>query len=246
MSEPMGILRAKKDIEPDTEILTRHWRTTKDAWHNIFECQCCACTNHTGLAPDPPIATVTIVTTISGSPTPTTDHPPRESADPEARVQDDSATSGDSKRDAPKVNVPEYPDSEIDDWNWDELEASPSTGETIPTQSQLNTHPHVLKNGFDSGSILGENRSHAAATLHTMSHPLLGSLLEKIALTPQQSFPVMMPITAGTPITIYTGGHPQRWKASHVGLDSGTSVTLEYENMVITVDKSWVTFDSQV
>ena len=34
-SEPMGILRAKKDIEPDTEILTRYWHTTKDAWHNI-------------------------------------------------------------------------------------------------------------------------------------------------------------------------------------------------------------------
>jgi len=35
-SEPMGILRAKKDIKPDTEILTRYWHTTKDAWHNIF------------------------------------------------------------------------------------------------------------------------------------------------------------------------------------------------------------------
>ena len=79
-----------------------------------------------------------------------------------------------------------------------------------------------------------------------MSHPLLGSLLEKIALTPQQSFSDMMPITAGTPITIYTGGHPQRWKVSHVGLDSGTSVTLEYKNCLITVDKSWVTCDSQV
>ena len=31
-SEPMGILRAKNDIEPDTEILTRYWHTTKDAW----------------------------------------------------------------------------------------------------------------------------------------------------------------------------------------------------------------------
>ena len=51
-SEPMGILRAKKDIEPDTEILARYWHTTKDAWHNIFVCQCCACTNHTGMAPD--------------------------------------------------------------------------------------------------------------------------------------------------------------------------------------------------
>ena len=56
----------------------------------------------------------------------------------------------------------------------------------------------------------------------------------------------MMPITAATPVTIYTGGHPQCWQVSHVGPDSGTSVTLEYENCVTTVDKSWVTFDSQV
>ena len=38
-SEPMGILQAKKDIEPDMEILTHYWHTTKDAWHNIFVCQ---------------------------------------------------------------------------------------------------------------------------------------------------------------------------------------------------------------
>jgi len=33
-------------------------------------------------------------------------------------------------------NTPEYPDSEIEDWNWDELEASPFKGVTIPI------HPH--------------------------------------------------------------------------------------------------------
>jgi len=44
---PMAILRARKDIEKDTEILTRYWHKEKDAWQNIFECQCCACTNHT-------------------------------------------------------------------------------------------------------------------------------------------------------------------------------------------------------
>ena len=136
----------------------------------------------------------------------------------------------------------------------DELEASPYRsygphpviGATIPTQSQKNTLPHVPKNGSESGSTLEENLSHAEATLHTMSHPLLGSLLERIALTPQQSFPDVRPITAGTPVTIYTGGHPQLWKVSHVGPDSGTSVTLEHENCVTTVDKSWVTFDIQV
>jgi len=51
---PMGILRARKDIEKDTEILTRYWHKEKDAWHNIFECECCACTNHTGNTTNPP------------------------------------------------------------------------------------------------------------------------------------------------------------------------------------------------
>ena len=42
--EPMGILRARHDIEQDTEILTRYWHNKKDAWQNIFVCECCACT----------------------------------------------------------------------------------------------------------------------------------------------------------------------------------------------------------
>ena len=122
----------------------------------------------------------------------------------------------------------------------------PSIGETFPTQPQVSTHPHVLTNGSENVSTFGDFRSHVAATQHTMSHPTLGSLLEKIAQTPQQSFTDMRPITAGTLVTINTGGHPQRWKVSQLGLDSDTSVTLEKTNCVITVDKSWVTFDSQV
>jgi len=52
--EPIRILRARHDIEQDTEILTRYWHNKKDAWQNIFECECCACTNHTRHNPDPP------------------------------------------------------------------------------------------------------------------------------------------------------------------------------------------------
>ena len=102
-------------------------------------CQCCACTNHTGQASDPPI---TVVTTALGSTLPIADHPLKEIEDPEARVRDDPATSCDSKRDDSDVNILEYPDSEIDDWNWDELEASPSKSVTIPTHSQNNTFLH--------------------------------------------------------------------------------------------------------
>jgi len=35
-------------------------------------------------------------------------------------------------------NKQEYPDSEIDAWDWDELEASPPTGITQPIQSENN------------------------------------------------------------------------------------------------------------
>jgi len=73
------------------------------------------------------------VTTAVRSPRPIADHLPIVFVDREIRVKEDPATSCDSERDVPKVNTPEYLDSEIDDWNWDELEASPSIGETIPT-----------------------------------------------------------------------------------------------------------------
>ena len=34
--EPKGILRARHDIEQDTEILTRYWHNKKDAWQYIL------------------------------------------------------------------------------------------------------------------------------------------------------------------------------------------------------------------
>ena len=54
---PMAILRARKEIEKDTKILTRYWHKEKDAWQNKFECQCCACTNRTGTTITTPIET---------------------------------------------------------------------------------------------------------------------------------------------------------------------------------------------
>jgi len=203
---------------------------------DIFVCQCCACTNHTGQAPDP---LPTVDTTALGDTLHISDPLRREREDPVAETCE-------SKHDDSAANIPEYPDSEIDDWNWDELEASPFKGATISIQPQENTFPLVSKDGTNSGPTGEENPNHVAGTLHTMSHPPPGSILEGIALTPQQSFPEMRPITAGTPVTIYTGGHAQIWKISHSGPDSGPSVTLKHENCVFTVDKSWLTFDIEV
>jgi len=60
---PMAILRARRDIEKDTEILTRYWHQEKDAWRSTFECKCCACTNHTMMPMPTPTETVDTITT---------------------------------------------------------------------------------------------------------------------------------------------------------------------------------------
>jgi len=52
---PMALLCARCDIEKGTEILTRYWHQDKDAWQNIFDCQCCACAAHR--VEDTPIST---------------------------------------------------------------------------------------------------------------------------------------------------------------------------------------------
>jgi len=38
--------RCQCDIEEDNEMLSRYWHQDKDAWQNIFDCQCGACTEH--------------------------------------------------------------------------------------------------------------------------------------------------------------------------------------------------------
>jgi len=197
----MGILRARQDIEIDMEILTRYWHTKKDAWHNIFECQCCACTNHTGYAPDP-LATADTTATVDTMLTP--DHLPRKRQDPEELTHE-------SNQDNSAGSKQEYPESEIDDWDWDELEASPSKGTTTSIQPQKQSSPLKSNNGTNRGPTCEDYLNHAAGTLNTMSQPPPGSILERIASTPRQSFPEMGQITTGTPVTMYTGGHAQIW-----------------------------------
>jgi len=123
--EPMGILRARKDIEKDTEILKRYWHKKKDAWQKKFECECCACTNHTGNMPDPSATAdkTAVEDTVS-----TTGHSPRKRQDLEIRNHEPN-------QDNFARNKQEYPESEIDDWDWEELEIPPSR--ELPTQPNL-------------------------------------------------------------------------------------------------------------
>jgi len=113
---PMAILRARKDIEKDTGILTRYWHKEKDAWQNKFECDCCACTNHTGTTTNPP---VTVNMKVIDDTVLTVDHTPRER-------QDLEMTGHEPNQDHSASNKQDDPDSEMDDWDWDEMEASPS------------------------------------------------------------------------------------------------------------------------
>jgi len=195
---PMGILRARKDIEKDTDILTRYWHKEKDAWQNIFECECCACTDHTGNMPDPPATadTTTVEDTVS-----IIDHTLRKRHDLEMRNHEPN-------QDNFARNKQEYPESEIDDWDWDELKASLFKGTTSSTQPPSKLPPLMIE-----GSTRGPGHKyyldHEANTLDTTSQLPLNSMLEKIASVPSQSFPETWQPTIGALVTVYTGGDAQ-------------------------------------
>jgi len=118
----VAILRARRDIEKDSEILTRYWHKEKDAWQNVFECECCACTNHTGTTTNPTVETAD--TTAIEGPVLTVEYAPRQRPDIENPGHDPSQTHS-------AINNQDYPDSEMDDWEWDALEASPLKGNRV-------------------------------------------------------------------------------------------------------------------
>jgi len=229
----MGILRARQDIEQDTEILTRYWHTKRDAWHNIFECQCCACTNHTGNMPGPLATadTTAVEDTIS-----TAGHLPR-------KRQDLEKLNHEPNQDNFAGSKQEYPDSEIDDWDWDELEASPFKGTTTSTQPSTKLAPLRINEGATRGPGHKDYPNHEIDTLNTTSQLPLNSMLEKIALVPRQSFPETWQPTIGTAVTVYTRGDAQIWRVYHIRQGIGTSITIKHENSEMIVDKSWFMFD---
>jgi hypothetical protein len=138
---PMGFLRARKDIEKDTEILTRYWHKEKDAWQNIFKCECCACTDHAGNMPDPPATADTTAVEDTAS---ITDHTPR-------KRQDLVMRNHETNQDNLARNKQEYPESEIDDWDWDELEASPFKGTNPSSQPPSNLPLLMINEGPTRG-----------------------------------------------------------------------------------------------
>jgi len=175
----MAVLRARRDIEKDSEILTRYWHEEKDAWQNIFVCECCACTNHTGITTNSMAATAE--TTATEDPVFTEEYAPKKRQDIENPEHDPSHTHS-------TTNKQDYPDSEMDDWDWDELEASPPKGTTTTTQRPAAQPPMTVSyeevegNGKDHSyhqkdTLNGEVQEHtlntdSKANLDKANHPL--------------------------------------------------------------------------
>jgi hypothetical protein len=130
-------LRAISPKKPSLCRTREPWHKEKDAWQNIFEYECCACTNHTGNTTKPP---ETADRTARDDTVSRTDHTPRERQDLARPDHDHSAS-----------NKQEYPESEMDDWDWDELEASPFKGTTSPIQPPTELLPS--KNQGAGGGI---------------------------------------------------------------------------------------------
>ena len=120
-------------------------------------------------------------------------------------------------------NKQEYPESEIDDWDWDELEASPFKGTTTPTQPPTKLPSLMINEGATRGPGHKDSPDHETDTLHTTSQLHLNSMLEKISSVPSQSFPDTWQPTIGAPVTVYTGGDAQKWRVAHIRQGIGTS-----------------------
>ena len=193
--EPMGILRAKHDIEQDTEILTRYWHNKKDAWQNIFVCECCACTNHTRQASEPSKLEAQAANDTALSP----GHPLSTDLDLPMTHQ------------KPRYNVPtnskqDYPDSEIDAWDWNELEASFPIETFLPIQT-LTIPPSI-------GDVDGIRRDlkhigprdHGTDSPNRMDPLPSHSMPQRMASVPDQSFPEPWQPVLGAQVVVFTGG----------------------------------------
>jgi len=72
------------------------------------------------------------------------------------------------------------------------------------------------------------------------------TMLEITALVPIQSFPETWKPKIGTQVIVYTGGAAQRWRVNHIKTGIGTTITIEYEDSEMIVDKSCFTFDTNL
>ena len=199
---------------------------------NIFRCECCACTNHTGHMPDPVATTETYVVEETA---PIIGHSP-------SKRQDLTKENQEPNQDNLVDNKQEYPDSEIDAWDWDELEASIPTAITQPIQSPTTSPP--VRGNEGTTRDPGHNGSPDHETDHNMCPLFLNSMTKRMASVPNQSFPDTWQPMIGAPVMVYTGGDAHKWRVCHIKQGIGTSITITHEHSEMIVDKSWFMFDT--
>jgi len=122
-------------------------------------------------------------------------------------------------------NKQEYPDSEIDAWDWDELEASPPKGTTHPTQSPTTSPPVWYNEGTTRSPGHNGFPDHETDIPHNTSPLPLNSMTKRMASVSNQSFPDTWQPTIGAPVKVYTGGDAQKWRVSHIKQGFEASIT---------------------
>ena len=137
------------------------------------------CTNHTRYIPDPPATTVT---KPADETAPRTGHPP-------SIRQDLTKVNQELTQDTLAGNKQKYPDSEIDVWDWDELEASFPIGTSQPIQPSTIPPPTGDHEGTTRDPEHNGSLDHETDPPHNTCPLPLNSMTQRIASVPDQSFP---------------------------------------------------------
>ena len=119
-----------------------------------------------------------------------------------------------------------------------DMAAVRATRDILPGESIRYRH-------FDH-SELGENNAKCDCCLHTGTCQTQekGTMLERMASVPIQSFPETRMPKIGEPVTVHTGNTAQLWKVNNIRKGTGTTVTIKFEDREMTVDQSWFTCDT--
>jgi len=56
------------------------------------------------------------------------------------------------------------------------------------------------------------------------------SILERLAASPKQPFPITRTSKVGALVVVKTGGVAQQWRVSNIKIATGTLVTIKFEN----------------
>jgi len=184
--------------------------------------------------PDPPATTET---KLADETAPRTCHSPSIRQDPTKENQEPT-------QDNRAGNKQEYPDAEIDAWDWDELEASFPTGTSQPIQPPTVPPPTWGDKGTTRDPGHNGSLGHETDPPHNMYPLPLYSMTQRMASIPDPSFPDPWQPIIEAPVTVFTGGDAHQWRVSHIKQGIGALITITQELSEMIVDKSWFMIDT--